>query len=137
MQIEVTAAGPGAERLWRDALAGGRLTLPFCRACGRAHFFPRVICPHCGSNAIELRPASGRGTVYSTTVVRRKPDEGGDYNVALIDFAEGPRMMSRVDGIAPAAVAIGMAVEAKILTDADGPLVVFHPAGQRPDAEGK
>ncbi|PWR22191.1 Zn-ribbon domain-containing OB-fold protein [Zavarzinia compransoris] len=130
MEIRVTAAGPGTERLWRDALGEGRLTLPFCEACGRAHFFPRVLCPHCGANAIVLRPASGRGTVHSTTTVRRRAEEGGDYNVALIDFAEGPRMMARVDGVAPAAVAIGMAVEAAIVTEDEAPLVVFRPVAE-------
>lgn len=121
--------GPGSERLWRDALAQGRFTVPVCDACGRAHFFPRVICPHCGSNTITMTPASGRGTVYSTTVLSRKPDEGGDLNIAMIDLAEGARMMSRVDGIAPAAVTIGLEVEARIVTVDGAPVVVFVPAG--------
>src|SRR3546814_7529570 len=62
-------------------------------------FYPRAICPHSGSTNLEWRDASGRGTVYSTTVVRRKPDRGGNYNVALLDLEAGPRMMSRVDGV--------------------------------------
>ncbi|MDD3443819.1 MAG: OB-fold domain-containing protein [Zavarzinia sp.] len=127
--IPVTATGPGAERLWRDALAAGSLTLPFCDDCGRAHFYPRVLCPHCGSRAISLRPASGRGTVYSTTVLRRRPQDGGNLNVALVDFAEGPRMMSRVDGIPAESVSIGMAVEAAIVIEDDAPVVVFKPVG--------
>ncbi|MCF4167455.1 Zn-ribbon domain-containing OB-fold protein [Zavarzinia compransoris] len=125
--IRVTATGPGPERLWRDALAAGDLTLPFCLDCGRAHFYPRVLCPHCGSNAIELRRASGRGTVYSTTVLRRRPQDGGNLNIALVDFAEGPRMMSRIDGIDPEAVAIGLAVEAAIVEEEGAPVVVFRP----------
>lgn len=129
MAIPVTPTGPGAERLWRDALAAGQLTLPTCDDCGRAHFYPRVICPHCGARAITLRPASGRGTVYSTTVLRRRPQEGGDLNIALIDFAEGPRMMARVDGLPPEAVVIGMAVEAAIVTEDGAPVVVFRPVG--------
>ena len=68
--------------------------------------------------------ASGSGTVYSTTVVRRKPEAGGDYNVALIDLAEGPRMMSRVVGVEPTAVKIGMKVRARIAPEA---LVEFTP----------
>jgi DUF35 OB-fold domain, acyl-CoA-associated len=58
---------------------------------------------------------SGQGTVYSTTVVRRKPEAGGDYNVALIDLAEGVRLMSRVDDVAPDQVRIGMPVRAQVI----------------------
>jgi uncharacterized OB-fold protein len=50
-----------------------------------------------------------------------------NYNVALIDLAEGPRMMSRVEGIAPEAVKIGMNVQAKIVQDDGRALVVFTP----------
>jgi uncharacterized OB-fold protein len=67
--------------------------------------------------------ASGRGTVYATTTVRERQ---GNYNISLIDLAEGPRMMSRVEGIAPEAVRIGMAVSARI---ADSPTrIVFEPS---------
>ncbi len=127
-----TTAGPGPERQWRDALAAGRFTLPRCAACGRSHFFPRVLCPHCGAKAVEMVAASGRGIVYSTTVLSRRPDEGGDLNIALIDLAEGARMMSRVDGLAPHDVTIGLSVEARIVTEGGAPVVVFVPA----DGEG-
>ncbi|PWR17580.1 Zn-ribbon domain-containing OB-fold protein [Zavarzinia aquatilis] len=128
MVIKVAASGPGPERLWRDALAAGRLTLPFCADCGRAHFFPRVLCPQCGSGDIALRDASGRGTVHSTTVLRRRKEEGGDLNIALVDFAEGGRMMTRVDGIPPTDVRIGQPVVARIVTEDGAPVVVFTPA---------
>ena len=128
MVIKVAATGPGPERLWREALASGLFTLPFCEGCGRAHFFPRVLCPHCGGDDITLREASGRGTVHSTTVLRRRPEEGGDLNIALVDFAEGGRMMTRVDGIPPTDVRIGQAVVARIVTEDGAPVVVFTPA---------
>jgi uncharacterized OB-fold protein len=62
--------------------------------------------------------------VYSTTVVRRKADDGGDYNVCLVDLAEGVRMMSRVVSVAPQDVRIGMRVTARIAAG----LVEFTPA---------
>lgn len=49
----------------------------------------------------------------------------GDYNVCLIQLDEGPRMMSRVDGVSPDQVQIGRKVRAKILTQDAGPLLVF------------
>ena len=68
--------------------------------------------------------------VYARTVVRRKPERGGDYNVVLVDLDEGVRMMSRVDGIAHDEIAAGLKVSASIGEGADGgPAVVFRPEG--------
>jgi len=87
-------------------------------------FYPRVLCPHCGGEHLDWVAPSGRGTVYSTTIVRRKPADGGDYNVCLVDLAEGPRMLSRVVTVSPDQVKIGMTVAARIT---DG-IVEFTPA---------
>jgi uncharacterized OB-fold protein len=114
----------GPEKQYLDKLAAGRFEIQRCAACTKHVFYPRVLCPHCGSERLEWVAPSGRGTVYSTTIVRRKPADGGDYNVCLVDLAEGPRMLSRVAGVAPDEVRIGMAVKARI---ADG-LVEFTPA---------
>ena len=60
---------------------------------------------------------------------RRRPDRGGDYNLAIVELEEGPRMTSRVEGIDPDKVAIGMALTCAIHDEgAMGPYVVFHPA---------
>ena len=94
-------APQGVEAQYREALDQGRFLIQRCAGCDRAVFYPRMICPHCGAEKLDWVTPDGRGTVYSTTVVRRKPDAGGDYNVALIDLQEGVRLMSRVDGVAP------------------------------------
>ena len=65
--------------------------------------------------------------MYSTTTISRKPDAGGNYNVALIDLDEGVRLMSRVQGIAPEAVQIGQRVQAKVIQKDGKGLVVFEP----------
>jgi hypothetical protein len=57
------------------------------------------------------RVSAGRGTVYSATVVRR-PDEP-PASVVLVDLDEGFRMMSRVVGMAPEAVTIGLRVQVR------------------------
>lgn len=108
-------------------LREGRFMLLRSRETGDFIFHPRVIEPGTGSTDLEWVEASGDGVVYATTVMRQKPPSPG-YNVALIDLAEGPRMMSRVDGVAPADVTIGMKVRAKIITEDDRPLLVFEPA---------
>ena len=73
--------------------------------------------------------ASGSGTVHSATTVRNKPEDGGDYNVSLIDLAEGPRMMGRVVGVDPQAVRIGMTVSARIVKDGEKNIAVWEPTG--------
>ena len=74
---------------------------------------------------MQLVTPSGQGTVYAVTTVRRKPAEGGDYNVSLIDLDEGPRLMSRVDNLAPDAVKIGQRVKARVVVTEGRGLVVF------------
>jgi uncharacterized OB-fold protein len=120
---------PGPERQYQQALAQGRFCIQRCGGCSRHVFFPRVLCPHCGSDRLDWVTPSGRGSVYSTTIVRRKPDAGGDLNLALIDLEEGVRMMSRVEGMAPEAVRIGMPVQAKIIEHQGQPLLVFFAEG--------
>ncbi len=116
-------AGPEAQ--WRAALAGGRFLLQRGRASGRAFFPPRIAEPGTGDDA-EWFEASGRGIVYSTTVIGPKPP-ALPYAVVIVELAEGPRLMSRIDGIAPESIAIGMPVKARIATEADSPILVFEP----------
>ncbi|WP_255953544.1 Zn-ribbon domain-containing OB-fold protein [Streptomyces odontomachi] len=105
-----------------EQLSRGIFSIPQCTECGQLHFYPRVTCPFCHSFALRWTVPSGRGVVYSTTVVRRK---NGDHNVALVDLEEGPRLMSRVVGVEPHKVVIGMPVEAAVQEEDGEPLLVF------------
>ncbi|MBD0416736.1 Zn-ribbon domain-containing OB-fold protein [Oryzicola mucosus] len=107
-------------------LAEGRFMIQRSRSSGNHVFYPRVAEPRTGSRDLEWVEASGDGVVYAVTVVHKRPPEK-DYNVVLVDLAEGPRMMSRVDGIAPDAVKIGMPVKAGIVTEDGRSFVVFTP----------
>jgi uncharacterized protein len=84
---------------------------------GQAVFFPRVVSPESGE-ILSWKFSEGRGCVYSTTVIHVKGLE--PYNVALIDLDEGFRMMSRVEGMAPHEVCIGMRVQMKMTKGPDG-----------------
>lgn len=127
-----TAPAGTAQRAFQAALDQGRFLLQRCEACARAVFFPRESCPHCGSAVLHWAAPSGLGTVYSTTVVRRKADAGGDLNVALIDLDEGVRLMSRVEGLAPADVRIGQRVRARVQLREGRGLVVFEALEPQP-----
>jgi len=118
--------GVGPDAVFRGHLKDGRFMIQKCGACGAFVFYPRLLCTACGASKLEWQAADGGGTVYSTTIVRRKPDSGGDYNVAIVELKEGPRLMSRVVDVPPAEVAIGMPVRADIDQTANGPLLVFR-----------
>jgi uncharacterized OB-fold protein len=120
--------GPGPEAVYRQKLGDGIFEIQRCDHCARHFFYPRVTCRYCGSAAVQWVRPSGDATVYSTTIVRRKAEEGGDYNVVIVELEEGPRMMSRVEESAPAAVKIGAAVTARIDGSGKEAVLVFVPA---------
>jgi acetyl-CoA acetyltransferase/uncharacterized OB-fold protein len=82
------------------ALNAGRLELPWCLDCGEAHFYPRMMCPHCSSTRLQWRVASGRGQIH-TFVINHKPPKGWTGKVpfvlAVVELDEGPRLLSNLD----------------------------------------
>ena len=112
---------------WRAHLAEGRFMIQRSRSSGGHVFYPRVAEPGTGAEDLEWVEASGEGAVYAVTVVRKK-DPADSYNVVLVALSEGPRLMSRVEGIAPDEIKIGMAVRARIISEDDKPVLVFDPA---------
>ena len=125
-------AGAPAE-VYRRYLEGGRLGFQRCRGCSSAVFYPRVLCPVCGSVSLEWRTSGGLGAVYATTAVHRR--DGEPYNVALVDLEEGFRMMSRVEGVPAEEVGIGLRVRFEVREEDDGPVAVFVPAEPAEPAE--
>lgn len=84
---------------------------------GKAVFYPRIVEPKTGE-VLRWELSQGLGTVYSTTVIYSRDEQA--YNLALIDVDEGYRMMSRVEGINPGHVRIGMRVQVQMTTFDDG-----------------
>jgi uncharacterized OB-fold protein len=107
-------------------LQQGRFMIQRTPSTGRYVFYPRSIAPGTGTDDLEWIEASGRGIVYSTTVVRVKPP-APSYNVAIVELEEGPRMMTRVESIPPQDVRIGMSVRARIMSDQELAYIVFDP----------
>src|SRR3546814_11430823 len=57
-----TAAPPaGPEKHYHDQLAQGRFQIQRCQACSQAVFYPRMVCPHCGSGQLDWIQPSGKG----------------------------------------------------------------------------
>ena len=84
---------------------------------GQAIFYPRILEPKTGEE-LRWELSQGLGTVYSATVIYSRDEK--PYNVALIDMDEGYRMMSRVEGIDPEDIRIGMRVQVQMKTFDDG-----------------
>jgi len=121
-------ASRGPQEQYFAKLADGHFQIQRCADCSAHQFYPRTLCMHCGGTDLAWTSPSGAGTVYSFSVVRRKPEAGGDYNVALVDLQEGVRMMTRIDDVAPDGLRIGMTVQARVVRpDGQPPLVVFVP----------
>src|SRR5258708_18080552 len=124
---------PEAKPYW-DGLREQKLMLPRCRACHRAFFYPRVLCPHCHAADIEWFQASGRGKLHSFEIgyhtfnkaFKVKPP----FVLASIELEQGPRMMSNLTGIEPEPAGIRSAIPpAPLLAPhtADSPLPPSHP----------
>ena len=123
-----------ASPFWRS-VDRRAMELPYCKSCGRFHFYPRPVCPECWSADLDWRPVGGKGTVWSYTVVRfaHGAHEGWKtrvpYVVALVELEEGVRMMGNVVDCPVGSVRSGMAVELDYREYEDGLIPVFVPAG--------
>jgi uncharacterized protein len=99
---------------WESAKAHA-LALQRCTACGQFRYPPTPYCPRCLDDGVEWTPVSGRATVYSFVIMHQvyHPAFRDDvpYNVAAIEFEEGPRMYSNVVDCDNAALRVGMPVE--------------------------
>ena len=109
----VPRANADTRPFW-EACNEGRLLYQRCGGCGAAQFYPRSLCARCGASELSWAEAEPRGTVHSFTVVHRAPSaafkEDVPYVLALVDLADGFRMMMNVVGCDPDAVRIGMPV---------------------------
>jgi uncharacterized OB-fold protein len=110
----------GPEAQFKAYLAEGRFMIQRSRSTGRHIFYPRIAVPGSGETDLEWVEASGEGTVYAITVNRTRE---GAYNIALVDLAEGPRLMSCVEGVETAP--IGARVKARIAAIGGEPALVF------------
>jgi uncharacterized OB-fold protein len=86
------------EPFW-EGTRRGVLLIQRCRACGHWRWTPKLACPHCWSEDAEWAEASGRGTVYSYTVVHRSVDPAqfpSPYVLAIVQLEEGPQLLTNI-----------------------------------------
>jgi hypothetical protein len=110
-----------------DATAEGKLVLPRCNACGVVIWYPRTVCPQCSSTDVGWFEASGKGSIYSYTLVRRAGGpwrEVVPYVLAYVELEEGPRVLTNIVGAQPADLDVGRAVEAVFEDTGEGNALV-------------
>ena len=102
-----------------EGLRHGELRIQRCDACKRAVFYPRAICPHCFSDRLSWFTASGRGTIYSYTVVHQAFGSFAEevpFVIALVELEEDVRMMTRIVDAPRERIAIGAPVQVTFQT---------------------
>lgn len=124
-KIPAPPVNPETKRFW-EAASQGTLLIKRCTACGQSHYYPRRLCPFCGSDATEWQPASGVGTIYSYSVMRRAEVP---YAIAYVTLDEGVTMMTNLVDCDFDALRIGQRVRL-VFTPTDGgpPVPTFTPA---------
>ena len=124
-KIPAPEPNPETRPFW-DAAAQGRLLLKKCLACDQLHYYPRTICPFCGSDRTEWQPAAGTGSIYSWSVMRRAETP---YAIAYVTLDEGVTMLTNIVGCDLDAIRIGQKVRV-VFTPTDGgpPVPTFTPA---------
>jgi uncharacterized OB-fold protein len=122
---------PETQAFW-DGARERRLRIQRCLECGRYYFYPRPVCPHCGSTKVEWVDASGRASLYSYVINHRPApgwEEDGPYAIAVVELEEGPRMMASIAGLEPTpeALVLDMALTVDFEPRGDYMLPIFRP----------
>lgn len=116
-----------------DAAQRHELVMPRCKTCAKVFFYPRELCPICLSDNLEWVPVSGKGRVYTYTVIHQPVHpafrEEAPYLYAIIQLDEGPWIVSNIVSCAIGDVTIDMPVVATFDDVApEVTLVKFRPA---------
>jgi uncharacterized protein len=123
---------PETRHFWEGTRAG-ELRLQRCDECRHVYFPPRPFCPKCASRKVSAFKASGRATLYSYVINNRPiPPFTAPYAIAVVELAEGPRMMTNIVGCAqtPEALQLDMPLEVVFEQQSDEiTLPFFKPAG--------
>lgn len=114
-----------SEAFW-SAARDGRLTTRRCQSCGKLHWYPRPICPHCQGDT-DWEALSGLGSIYSVSVTRKAGPHA--YAIAYVTLDEGITVLSNIVDCDLDTVRIGQRVKVVFKSAEDGqPVPMFAPA---------
>lgn len=107
---------PENERYWQGCKQH-ELWMRYCNQCQKPYYYPRDVCPMCGSRDVDWKQMSGKGKIHTYAIVQRAPHPGFrndvPYVTAIVELDEGPRMMTNVVQVQadPDHVKVGMPVQ--------------------------
>jgi uncharacterized protein len=105
----------------------GKFLLRQCNSCGQTHYYPRNICPMCGSDQTEWRQALGQGRIYSYSVLRKGVEIS--YCIAYVALPEGVTVLTNIVDCDFDQLSIGQAVKLCFKPSAGGAMLpMFTPA---------
>lgn len=135
----MTAAAPRPDRpipdtdseSWWAAIQNRTLLVNSCRSCHRPSLYVRPFCPHCWGEDVEQTPASGLGRLYTWSEVHQNAAPFTDqtpYVAAMVDLAEGPRVMTVIEGCEATELEADMELEVSFRVADDGfQIPIFRP----------
>lgn len=116
---------PETRPFW-EAAANGQLLIKRCTACGEAHYYPRTICPFCGSSETVWETSAGLGEIYTMSTLRRGAHT--PFTLAYVTLDEGPTMITNITDCDPDTLEIGQRVTLRfVASDGGAPYPMFTP----------
>jgi hypothetical protein len=116
---------------WWESIQDNTLVLPLCQACKQFHFYPEPFCPHCGSNELSAGKITGKGTLYSFTIVHRAPSaafkDEVPYVLGVVKTQEGPHFMARIECDAADKLQIGLPIHFKCFKSSPNASAALYP----------
>ncbi len=135
MTVRYDLPTPEADTLefW-EAAKEERLLIRRCEDCDAFSYYPRPFCPTCWSPRVVWHEASGDAELYTWSVIHNNDQppfrDRVPYVAAVVDLAEGPRMITNVVDCEYADLRIGMPLVVKFQPISDDfTIPVFAPVG--------
>jgi len=104
-----------SQKFW-DATKRHELIVQRCKSCNQYIMYPREVCSRCLSTNLDWTKVSGKGRVYSYTVIHQPAHPGFaadiPYVLAIVELEEGPRLLTNIVGCSPDEVKVDMPVTA-------------------------
>ncbi len=133
MRFDLPSPDATTQPFW-DACRDGKLMFQRCGTCGLAFYYPRPFCKRCWSDDVAWEVASGRGRIYTFSVIHHNDlppfNERVPYVAAMVELAEGPRVMTNIVDCDIDALRCDQSVEVAFREISDDPpctIAVFRP----------
>ncbi|MBU3582698.1 Zn-ribbon domain-containing OB-fold protein [Polynucleobacter sp. 15G-AUS-farblos] len=117
LRLPSPITNPENKAFW-EAAQDNRLILKVCNSCNESHYYPRTICPHCGSDSTVWVESQGLGEIYSYTVMRRGVEV--PFAMAYVRLNEGVSLLTHLTNCDFDSIQVGQKVKVVFQETQDG-----------------